>query len=291
LVSHSPAKLVFGCGYLGLRVARRWRARGDVVLAVTRSNRRADEFARLGLSPLRADVTDPASLADLPIAQTVLFAVGHDRSAGKSIRQVFVEGLRNVLAALPPETGRVIYISSTGVYGQCDGEWVDESSPCRPEREGGRACLEAELSLREHPLGQRAVILRMGGLYGPRRIPRRRELEEGLPIAAPEHGYLNLIHVEDAADIVLAAEAESPAPAIYNVTDGHPVLRGEYFREAARVVGAPTPQFTPPPEDSPSAQRAASDKRVSNRALVAQFHPRFQFPTYRDGLAAIVTEE
>jgi nucleoside-diphosphate-sugar epimerase len=284
-------KLIFGCGYLGRRVARRWLEGGEAVIAVTRSQPRAEELARMGLSPRVADVTDTRSLGDLAAADTVLFAVGHDRSTGKGIREVFVEGLRNVLAALPRETGRFIYISSTGVYGQSDGEWVDESSPCRPTREGGRACLEAEALIQKHPLGRRTVILRMGGLYGPGRIPRRRELEEGRPIAAPDHGYLNLIHVEDAAGIVLAAENAAETPSLYNVTDGHPVLRGDYFREAARLVGAPSPRFQPPPENDPRAQRAASDKRVSNRALLEQLQPEFHYATYREGLAAIVSEE
>jgi nucleoside-diphosphate-sugar epimerase len=158
-------------------------------------------------------------------------------------------------------------------------------------REGGRACLEAENLLREHALGQRAVILRMGGLYGPGRIPRRRELQAGEPIAAPEQGYLNLIHVEDAAAIVLAAEARAPAPSLYNVTDGHPVLRGDYFREAARVMGAPPPRFAPPPENDPRAQRATSDKRVSNRSLLEQLQPAFHYPSFHEGLAAIAAGE
>jgi nucleoside-diphosphate-sugar epimerase len=281
-------KLVFGCGYLGLRVARLWVGQNDEVIAVTRSPHRAEELAQCGISPRLADVTESATLFNLPAAQTVLYAVGHDRSAGKNIREVYVEGLRNVLAALPGETGRIIYISSTGVYGQSDGEWVDESSPCRPTREGGRACLEAEEVLRTHPLGKRAIVLRMGGLYGPGRISRRAELEAGRPIAAAERGFLNLIHVDDAARIVLAAEARSASPSLYNVTDGHPVQRGDYFRELARLASAPSPRFEPPPESDPRAQRAASDKRVSNRALLSAFEPKLQFPSYREGLAAIV---
>ncbi|MBL8830463.1 MAG: NAD(P)H-binding protein, partial [Planctomycetaceae bacterium] len=121
-------KLIVGCGYLGLRVAGRWLAQGDTVYAVTRSSARADEWRGLGIHPLIADVTDPASLRDLPVAETVLFAVGYDRSAGKAIGDVYVDGLRHVLDALPTATGRVIYISSTGVYGECDGDWVDEST-------------------------------------------------------------------------------------------------------------------------------------------------------------------
>ena len=79
--------------------------------------------------------------------------------------------MRNVLAALPAETGRLIYISTTGVYGPADGDWVDEVTPPDPQREGGRASLAAEQVLAAHPLGQRSVILRLAGIYGPGRVP------------------------------------------------------------------------------------------------------------------------
>jgi nucleoside-diphosphate-sugar epimerase len=284
------AKLVVGCGYLGLRIAMHWIGE-NTVYAVTRSSVRAKELQNLGFTALVADVTQPHTLRELPVAQTVLYAVGYDRSAGLTMREVYVAGLSNVLGALPPQTERIIYISSTGVYGQCDGERVDETSACIPTREGGRACLEAERVLQSHELGRNAVILRMGGLYGPGRIPRREDLAAGRPIAAAEHGYLNLIHVEDAANVVLAAEARAPTPATYNVSDGHPVLRGDYFRELARLAGVPAPRFGQLAESDPRAQRAASDKRVSNRKMLAELQVTLKHPTNREGLAAILAQE
>ncbi len=282
-------KLVFGCGYLGLRVAQRWLRARHQVYAVTRSRERANELQKLGLLPLVADVTEPASLHDLPGANTVLYAVGYDRTAGRSIAEVYVDGLRNVLMALPANTGRFIYVSSTGVYGQSQGEWVDENSPCQPVREGGKACLEAEQLLAQRPWSQRAVILRLGGIYGPGRVPRRRDLEEGRAIAASENGYLNLIHVEDAANVVLAAEAAAETLGRFNVTDGHPVLRGDYFRELTRLAGAPPPTFAPPTDAR--AERASTDKRVSNRKMMEQLRVTLDYPTYREGLAAIFASE
>ena len=94
---------------------------------------------------------------------------------------VYVDGLQAALDALPTATGRIIYISSTGVYGQTSGEWVDEESECRPTREGGRVCLAAEGVLASPDLGQRAVVLRLAGIYGPGRIPRRTELPAKIP--------------------------------------------------------------------------------------------------------------
>jgi nucleoside-diphosphate-sugar epimerase len=284
----SDVRLIFGCGYLGLRVARRWRDTGQRVIAITRSPERAERLAAEGVEPLVADVLDPATLTRLPLAATVLYAVGYDRAAGASRRTVYVGGLQSVLAALPAATGKLIYVSSTGVYGPSDDDWVDELTPCRPEREGGQACLEAEGLLAAHPLGQHSVVLRMAGLYGPDRLPNAADLRLGRPLAAPEHGYLNLIHVDDAASVVLAAEARAPLPSLFVASDGNPVLRREYYAELARRLDAPSPQYASPTSDSPATARASASKRVRNTRLVQQLAVRFDYPSYREGLAAIV---
>jgi nucleoside-diphosphate-sugar epimerase len=204
---------------------------------------------------------------------------------------VYVDGLRGVLEKLPRETGRVIYISSTGVYGQAAGDWVDEDSQCRPLRDGGRACLAAEELLRAHVFAQRAIVLRMAGIYGPGRIPRAQELRAGQAIPAPQEGYLNLIHVDDAARVVLAAEQSGKTPGLYVVSDGNPPTRRQYYDELARLLGAPPPRFEMPPADSPAALRAGSDKRVRNERMVNELGVQLLYPIYRQGLASIVAME
>lgn len=284
-------KLIFGCGYLGQRAARLWQEEGHTVYAVTRSAQRSASLAAAGLRPLVADITDPATLRDLPDAEMVLIAVGYDRSAGIPQQTVYVDGLRNILAALSAQTHRLIYISSTGVYGQCDGNWVDEQSPCVPVRRGGQACLDAERLLCEHPLGARSIILRMAGLYGPGRIPRRNALQAGEPLAAASHGYLNLIHVDDAARAILVAGREAATPSLYCIADSQPVLRGDYYARLAELIGAPPPQFVAPLADSPAAERAGSSKRVSGQAFFETFRFEPRYPSFREGLAAIVEAE
>lgn len=285
------AKLICGCGYLGMRVAQRWLEAGEQVFAVTRSPRRAEEFRERGLSPIVADVTDPSTLTDLPAASTLLYAVGFDRSAGKPMQEVYVEGLRNVLDALSPATQKIIYIGSTSVYAQTGGVWVDEDSPCHPQRDNGQVCLAAEETLQAHRQGSKAIQLRLAGLYGPGRIPRRAALMAGEIIPAPSEGYLNLIHVDDAARVVLAAEAQAPLPRLYLVSDGHPPSRAEYYAELARLVGGPPPKFAPPEPGSPAALRAESNKRIGNRRMLEELGVELEYPTYRQGLAAIVAGE
>ncbi len=285
------SKLIFGCGYLGRRVARKWRDAGDEVFVVTRSSSRAAELERDGYRPIVADVIRAASLVNIPVVETVLYAVGHDRDAGASMHDVYVEGLRSVLDALSEAIGKLLYISTTGVYGQSNGDWVDEDSPCEPRREAGRAFVEAEQVLTSHRLASRAVILRLAGLYGSGRIPNAADIRAKRPVASMQDAFLNLIHVDDAVTIVLAAERRAVAPRVYAVSDGHPVKRRAYYEELARLLDALPVRFTAPPADSPTGMRAGSDKRVKNARMLAELGVSLRYPSYREGLAAIVAAE
>ncbi len=282
------SKLIFGCGYLGGRVARLWHQAGHVVHVVTRSERRADELAGAGYRPIVADVCDAASLADLPSAETVLFAVGYDRAGRAAIGDVYAGGLRSALDALAGVPEQIIYTSSTGVYGQADGETVDEDSPTVPLREGGRACLAAEEVLAAHRLSPSGIVLRLAGIYGPGRVPFLDQIRTGQPILVPQEGHLNLIHVDDAAAVVLAVEARAKPPRTYCVSDGHPVVRREYYGEVARVVGAAQPIFGAARADAAVSARASTDKRVCNDSLRADLGVSLAYPTYREGLRAIL---
>src|SRR5262249_34258449 len=117
--------LIVGCGYLGQRVAALWREQGKRVSALTRS--RTGELRALGIEPIVGDVLRPQTLTALPSAEMVLYAVGFDRTAGASFRDVYVRGLGNVLAALPGQLRRFLYVSSTSVYGHNAGEEIHET--------------------------------------------------------------------------------------------------------------------------------------------------------------------
>jgi nucleoside-diphosphate-sugar epimerase len=259
-------------------------------VAVTRSPAKAEKFRQLGWEAITADIVHPAQPLKLPPADEVLFAVGHERSGSLSAEEAHVQGLRQVLDALGDPPRRLIYISSTGVYGQAHAEIIDENSPCAPLRPGGRACLAAEECLRNSGFAGRGVVLRLAGIYGPGRLPRADDLLAGRSIDAPSDGYLNLIHVDDAASIIASGLADIEPPAMFVVSDGHPVIRREYYAEAARILGAPPPRFTQPDPASPASQRAGSDKRISPARLLAVLREPLKYPTYREGLAAIVRD-
>ena len=280
-------KLVIGCGYLGRRVAAKWSAAGDEVFALTRSPERAEEFRRQGWQPIVGDVTQKKSLQTLPEVDVVLHAVGFDRSAGPSQRDVYVEGLKNVLEALAGRAGQWISISSTSVYGQDQGEWIDETSPCQPKKPNGQVCLEAEQLLSRFL--PEAKILRLAGIYGPGRLLRRlADLKAGKPIAGDPEGWLNLIHVDDAVGAVLACEQRGEPGAKYLVCDDRPVRRREYYALLADLAGVELPPF-----DAGIEPRHAEGqgKRCSNRKIREDLGVELMFPTIQEGLPQAMAGE
>jgi nucleoside-diphosphate-sugar epimerase len=282
-------RLVVGCGYLGERVARAWLARGDRVLAVTRRNARAAELARLGIEPLVGDVTDAAPgwsiLAGCDDLATALWAVGFDRAAGRSYEDVHVAGLGRLLDALPAGC-RPILSSSTGVWGDEAGRVVDEATPPNPSREAGRVLVAAEEMLRRHPRGP-GVALRFAGLYGPGRLPRVDDLRRGRPLAADPDAWLNMIHIDDAVQVVCAvADASAPAP-LYVVSDGRPVLRRDWYGRLASLIGSPPPVWSVDPADAPTRGRLA-DKRVDPSRLFRDLPIRLLHLDAGVALAALV---
>lgn len=276
LVESQP-RLIFGCGYLGRVVARVWHESGSRVVALTRKS--AGALSARGIEPLTGDVCDPASLTSLPAAGTMLYAVGMDRAAGRSMRDVYVGGLANVLDALPP-CGRFVYVSSTSVYGQSGGEWVTEESPTEPTEESGKVVLEAERLLRAKRPD--AIILRFAGLYGPNRLLRLQPVLKGEPLVGDANKWLNLVHVADGAAAVLHAEAHAVPGETYNVSDGAPATRRDFYTRLGELLGVEA-KFDPRPEPG------APNRRIgSTRFRALGWTPAFG--GYREGLTAAVAE-
>jgi nucleoside-diphosphate-sugar epimerase len=265
------SKLVIGCGYLGLRVARLWRDAGERVFVTSRKAERRERLRAEGFEPVAFDVLEPSAL---PEALAAVTCVGLDRAGGADMRRVYVEGLANTLDALPGSP-RLVHVSSTSVYGQSGGVLVDESSETAPADESGRIVLEAERLLRQRRPG--AVVLRFAGIYGPGRLLREAAVRAGEPIPGDPDKWLNLIHVADGAAAVVAAASLS-AGMVYNVVDERPVRRKDFYGALARLLGAPPVCFAP-------AGPEPADRRVCGARLRADLGLALRYPDYERGLA------
>lgn len=280
--------LIVGCGYLGARVGAALLRRGEQVFGTVRSSQRAKETARLGIEPVIADVLKPQTLESLPVAERVLYCVGFNRAGGADMRTLYVEGLRNLLERLPASAPRLVYASSTSVYGQSDGEWVDEDSPAEPIQEGGCVCLEAEqvASHWARAAGASLVVLRFSGLYGPDRVIRRALLERGEPIPGDPARYLNLVHIDDAAQAAVAALDAARTDPIYLVSDDRPVERCEYYTLAARMLDAPPPRYEPSAAGSAGIVQETANRRIANRRMRTGLGVDLLYPDILVGLPA-----
>ena len=276
-------RLVVGCGYLGLRVARHWLDAGDQVFAISRSQVNADRFVELGIVPIVADVTKPSSLSNLPNAASVLFAVGFDRATYSNVRDVYVDGFGNILNALPNPDLHLIYIGTTGVLADSNNEWLTEESEVAPIRPSSLASLDAEIMLASSHFGARATILRLAGIYGPNRIPRlasirRREFKD-----LAHDGFINLIHVDDAAAVVCKVVEQHIYGETIHVSDGNPPLRTEFYQFISNQLGGgPIPW---PSQDNKSLPvRKTNGKRLSNQKMKRLLDHSLRYPSYRSGI-------
>lgn len=274
----SEQVLLAGCGDLGLRVARRLRDRGDQVWALRRQPPASGDT---GIAWLRADLARPDTLRALPPAITQLvYLPTPDRRDPAAYRTIFVEGLRHLLAALGERPlRRVVFVSSSAVYGDHRGDWVDEDTVAVPPQFNGMILREAEQLLAAQPI--RSVVLRLAGLYGPGRLHLLDRLCSGAaraPRAAPH--WANRIHVDDAAAAIAhLLQLVDPQPCYLGV-DGTPLPLDVLYGHLARLIGAPQPPDGPPPAGSGS-------KRLSNARLLADgFVPRW--PDARAGYAALL---
>lgn len=293
--------LIVGCGYVGNEVIRQLDLSGNPknheappeVVVLTRSQERAREFRERGVSALVGSWLDPSSLKQLPNVDSVLVSIPH-REVGELGDQTHLVGLRNLTEAFQQSTtsaanAKLIYLSTTGVYGDCENERVDERTPVSPTRIGPRIATVAEDWLAETS-GMHGCVLRLAGIYGPGRIPLAAKIREGEPLAVPQEGYLNLCHVEDIARAVLRLFSMETSHPTYVLSDGNPVPRREFYEFLASLCGVQKPVFVDP-DPTDSRVRRATSKRVDPTRIVEELGFEFNFPTYREGLASAVANE
>lgn len=267
--------LQIGCGSLGALIAQATLAQGHALTIVRRTPAPVPD----GADVLYHDVVSGGPLPALQ-ADIVLYCLAP--VAGQDYRQTYIEGLRHVLRQLDlASLKHVFFVSSTAVYGERAGEWVDDDTPAQPVEDNGRLLLEAERCLQSLPCGHTA--LRVSGIYGPQRLYLLRLLQQ--PERWPTQvQWTNRMHEQDVAAAVvhlyqrLSSGASLPTHCI--LTDGAPVPQHEVLQWLAgqlQVQAPPTPAALP-----------VSGKRIRNSYLrQTGFQP--QFADYQAGYAAILS--
>lgn len=280
--------LIVGCGYVGLALGRRLVAAGHRVFGMRRSSEGLAAVVAAGIEPVRGDVTQPTFPQNLPGPfDWVVNVASSSRGGAADYREVYLRGNRNLVDTFAG-TGleRLVYTSSTSVYGQADGAIVTEDSPAEPQEETGRVLLEAEQVLLEAFRSTRfpSVILRASGIYGPGRGYLFRQFVQGEARQTGDGSRcLNMIHREDLAGAIHHCLEHGPDGAVLNATDDCPATELEFFTWLAGQLGRPLP----PPADASTLvarKRGFSSKRVANRR-VRELGWTPIYPTFREGYA------
>ena len=287
------ACLIVGCGYTGLRLARRLRSTWTVT-ALARSAAAAASLAGQGIVTVRADLDAtlaPGSLAAATGRAAIAYLVPPPEAGTSDPR------LERFLAALGGARPTVLlYMSTTGVYGDTGGASVTEASPVAPANDRSRRRAAAEATAQAWCAGQgvRCVVLRVPGIYGPGRLPLDR-LRRGEPALQPaDAGPGNRIHVDDLVTACVAA-LERPVHGVFNVSDGNPATTTEFLQRTAALAGLPPPPLVAlaeaPRRISPGMLAFLREsRRVDNRRMREQLGVEPRYARLDDGIAASLAE-
>ena len=286
--------LIIGCGEVGLRAARLAREKGVEVAVLVRSEERRRQLGEGGFAALAGDLDTPASLPGLPTrGAVVLYFVPPPEGGDGDPR------MNAFCASIAPgeEPEKIVYISTSGVYGDCGGARITEEAPVNPRTDRARRRLAAENHLREWGArrGVAIVVLRVSGIYGPGRLPLER-IRTGQPVLAEaEAPWTNRIHVDDLARVCIAAGEKGETGDIFNVSDGRPGTMTEYFNAVADACGLPRP----PQVSLAEARRVMTplmlsylgeSRRMDNTRMVEKLGFELLYPDLESGIRASLEE-
>ncbi len=278
--------LILGHGYSADALSRRLLPLGWTVIGTTRRTDKAERLAARGIEPL---IWPGAPLAPaLARATHLLAGIGPDGAGDRILLAHLAD-----IAAAAPHLRWAGYLSTTGVYGNHRGAWVDEETPLTPTTDRGRWRVAAEAAWQtlSDQTGLPLHIFRLAGIYGPGRGPFEKVRNGTARLIIKPDQFISRIHVDDIAAILQASMTQPQPGAVYNVCDDDPAPPEDVLRHAARLLGLPAP----PEVDFATADMTAmarsfysESKKVSNRRVKAALGLRLLYPTYREGLAALL---
>jgi len=288
MTSAATSVLVIGCGDIGERVAGLERSAGRRVTGLIRSEASARRLRAAGIQPLMADLDVSASLRDLPVKNALIYYFAPP--PGKGVTDPRMETFVSILdsSELPK---RVVLISTTGVYGDCRGEWVTEDRPPNPQADRAKRRLAAETVLRRWSEKNSVpiVILRVPGIYGRGYLPEERLRARDPVLHEEESPFSNRIHADDLARACFIAGHHANPGTLYNVSDGHPTTMTDFFYRVADAFGIPHP----PAITLEQARRRlgaempsylAESKRIDNRRMREELGVELIYPDLAAGL-------
>lgn len=283
---------IAGCGYIGERIARSYRDSGATVTCTVRSAEHGTFLAAAGFTTVVSALDDPAALPPFDLTGRILFYLIPPPGGGIADSRA-----RNFVAQIPasakPE--KIVYMSATSVYSGVGGGVITEDSPTAPDSAMGKRRLDAESVFLEYGAarGVPVVILRVGGIYGPGRLPLM-QISQGQPLLNEgESGPSNRIHADDLAAVCMAAAEKGIAGEIFNISDGNPSSMTSYFNACADALGLPRqPQVTLDDARqvmSPLMFSYVSQSRiVGNRRMLERLGVKLRYPSLSAGLAASI---
>lgn len=286
--------LIVGCGDVGKRAAAQLPSRLRV-LALTSSTDRVRELRAAGITPLVGNLDEPASLQRMAgLATRILHLAPPPSEQGRDwSHDPRTTALTRVLRRRSPAKS-LVYGSTSGVYGDCQGAMVNESRPVQPHTPRALRRVDAERSIRWlGRLGVRSSVLRIPGIYAPDRVggtPKDRLLKRTPVLRSADDVYTNHIHANDLARACVAALWRGKAQRIYNVNDDTTLKMGDYFDLAAELMGLPKP----PRVSRTSATEAlplmllsfmSESRRLDNTRMKRELRLRLAYPTVREGLS------
>jgi nucleoside-diphosphate-sugar epimerase len=272
--------LIAGCGDIGTALGARLLVDGHQVWGL----RRSTAALPTGMHALRMDLTNPATLDDLPEGfDAAFYIVTPDAYEDTAYASAFVRGTENLLRALSSggtRPGRLIFVSSTSVYGQGHGEWVDETSATDPRSFAGKRLLEGEEVVLGGPVP--GTVVRFGGIYGMSEGRLVKRVRDGSPCQGTPPLYTNRIHRDDCVSVLHHLLHLDDPQRIYLGVDSEPAPQCVVMDWIAAELGLP-----PPPRTAALDERGKGGKRCRNARLLATGY-RFLYPSYRDGYGVVL---
>ncbi len=286
--------LIIGCGDIGVRVARFLQRDGGHVFGLARSDESAVRLRDCGLAPVMGNLDDPATLAGLPTAGKLVFYLAPPPGGGP-----FDSRMRNFCQTIGPAQLpiRVVYMSTSGVYGDCGGNLVTEATPVHPQTSRAQRRVDAETALQEwgRQQGVPIVILRVTGIYGPGRLPLAR-IRQGHPVLREEESPpTNRIHADDLAVVCVKSALKAAAGEIFNVSDGQPGTMTQYFNAICDLLQLPRlPQVSMTEAKQVMNPMMLSylteARRMDNRKMLEELGITLQYPDLETGLKNVVAQ-